>query len=277
MDRVQFAVTPIADEEGVLILRRELRPVAEANACRRAWPDVADTGQVIGVIGGVLTRAVPPAELAAARHEADARRSIPRRVHIPFHVGVVAEQFALRVVSRIVLVAEADAEKLDVLAVRIDVDHEAARPHDATHEVVAIGHPRQQVIFAPNRWHFRRVVLRHLRLIATNEREPFAIGVRQNRVRAVFATRAAELHDHLDFVQRVVVFRRCYAVKCGLELRAARQFAMRVGHHVQRIERPQQALGIADVGGELFDLRAFGATEWRYRNPVKRAVLIRCN
>src|SRR5207253_6220800 len=86
---VELAVAPVADEQRLLVLRRELGPVAEADAGGRTGANLDGRRQVVGVVRRPLAGAVAPAVLAAAGDVADAGRPVPRRVQVPFHVGVV--------------------------------------------------------------------------------------------------------------------------------------------------------------------------------------------
>ena len=234
---VHLAVAPIANEHRLLILRRELGPGAEGHARRGTRPDVADSRQVIHVVRRVLAGAVAPAELAAAGHLAHARRPVPRRVEVVLHVGVVSEQVALRVVGRVVLIAEADAEKLPLLTVRRDVVNAPARSHHPDHEPFAVRQSRQQVILAPMRRDFGRVVLHHLRLVAADDREPLAVGVLHHRVRAVFAGAGFELAQQFDGVEVATLLRGRDLVQAG---------AVAVNDDVEGVEGPAQPLGHAE-------------------------------
>src|SRR5262249_25482117 len=51
VDRVELAVAPVTDEERLLILRRELRAVAERDSRRRTWADVDNGAETVGVVG----------------------------------------------------------------------------------------------------------------------------------------------------------------------------------------------------------------------------------
>ena len=53
-----------------------------------------------------FARSVAEAEFRTAHDVVDARRPVPGRADVPFHVGVVREQFALAVERGVELVAE---------------------------------------------------------------------------------------------------------------------------------------------------------------------------
>ncbi len=128
---VHRAEGPVAAEECLLILRGELRAVAELHADRRTGADVFHWRKAIDVVRRPFAGAAAPAELAAADGVTNARRSIPRRAHVPFHVGVVGEQLALGVEGHVISVAVAAADHLPRLAFGIGLGDPAARRQDA--------------------------------------------------------------------------------------------------------------------------------------------------
>ena len=170
------------------VLEREVCTVTKAHAGGRAGADVVDRRQAVGVIGGPFAGAVSPAELTPARHQADACRPIPRRVHIPFHVGVVSEEISLTIEGGVKGIAKAGTDQLPVLAVRIDLVDTAARSQDTGHEAVAVGHARQQVIFSPQLGNARcGQRLHHFRLVAAHNIKRLAVRTVEDGVRAVLA------------------------------------------------------------------------------------------
>ena len=66
-------------------------------------------------------------------------------------------------------------------------------------------------------------------------------------MRAVFAAAISQMQQ-LDRVELVVAVGVADAIQAVLGAVAA------VDHHVQAVERPQQALGRADLSGDFFDL-----------------------
>src|SRR5262249_2019815 len=128
---VELAVAPVAQVEGLLVLRREPRAVAEAHPRRRARADVHDGRQALGVVDRPDPRAGAPAELAAGGDVADAGGAIPGRVHVPLHVGVEGEQLAGAIERRVELVAVADRGQLPGLALRVGPAEVTARRVDA--------------------------------------------------------------------------------------------------------------------------------------------------
>src|SRR5262245_17234971 len=97
MNRIHLPVAPVAHEERLAVFTRERSPVTKRHARGGAGTYIINSRQAIRIIRGPFAGAVSPAELTAARHQADARRPIPRRVHVPFHVGIVSEKTPLAV------------------------------------------------------------------------------------------------------------------------------------------------------------------------------------
>ena len=147
MNGIHRAERPVADVERPLILFRELRAVAEGRAHGRPWADIDQGRQAIGIAGGPLAGAAAPAEFAAAGRMVYPRGAIPRRSKIPFHVGVVDEEFAVGVEGHVVGIAVARAPDLPGLPRRIGADDIAARGEDADRMAAGVPHPRDEQIF----------------------------------------------------------------------------------------------------------------------------------
>ena len=75
--------------------------------------------------------------------------------------------------------------------------------------------------------------------IAGDDVERLAVGCQDHRVRAVLAA-AVELTQELDLVEPVVAVGVADAVEPAVILAAA------IDDHVQTVERPEQAVGLAD-------------------------------
>ena len=97
MDRDQAAIRPVVNVERLLILRRELRAVAERHAGRAADPDDGDRRIAVGIVLGPLGAPLAEAAVAAAHRVEDADRAVPRSAPVPFHVAVEAEELAVGV------------------------------------------------------------------------------------------------------------------------------------------------------------------------------------
>ena len=103
------------------------------------------------------------------------------------------------------------------------------------------GMPRQQVVLAPDAAaRASRSSSVSLRLVAADDVERLAVGAEEDRVRAVLAA-AVDLAQQLDLVEHVVAVGVADAVQP-----AARTCRPRVDDDVQAVERPEQALGLAD-------------------------------
>ena len=124
--RVELAVAPVADVQGLAVLRREARGVAERDARRRAGADVDHRRQAVDRIGGPLAGAVAVAELGPAGDVHDPRGPVPGRIHVPLHVGVVREQLAVAVERDVERVAEPDRDQVPGRAVGADAADEPA-------------------------------------------------------------------------------------------------------------------------------------------------------
>src|SRR5437899_3432251 len=75
-----------------------------------------------------------------------------------------------------------------MLAVGIDLVDRAARPQNASHKAVAVGHARQQMIFAPKLRHSGTGERIHdFRLVAAHDIKRLAVWSEKNGVGAVLA------------------------------------------------------------------------------------------
>ena len=79
----------------------------------------------------------------------DPRRSIPRGAEVPFHVGVVDEEFAIGVEGEVVGVAIAGTPHIPCLAGRVGAHHIATRGEFAGGVAIAIPHSRDHQVFIP--------------------------------------------------------------------------------------------------------------------------------
>ena len=149
MDGVELAERPVGDEEGILVLRRELRAVAEDHAGGRSGADVDDRAERVAVVIGPLGGAVAPAELRPADGVVHARGAIPRRVHVPLHVGVVGEDLPVAVEVDVVLVPEAGGDDLPLFPILVRPRDPAARGVDALHEALPVD-AGEELVLAPD-------------------------------------------------------------------------------------------------------------------------------
>ena len=147
MNGIHRAERPVADVERPLVLFRELRAIAEGRAHGRARADVDQGRQAIGIAGGPLAGAAAPAEFAAAGRMVHSRGAIPRRSKIPFHVGVVDEEFAVGVEGHVIGVAVARAPDLPGLPLGVGADDVAAGGEDADRMAAGVPHPRDEQVF----------------------------------------------------------------------------------------------------------------------------------
>src|SRR5690606_37362761 len=93
--------------------------------------DVDDGRQAIEVILGPLRPAAAPAELGAVGHVVHAGGAVPGGAAVPFHVGVVGEQLALRAEGEVVGVTQTAGDRFDEAAVGVGAEDRAARRGNA--------------------------------------------------------------------------------------------------------------------------------------------------
>ena len=109
--------------------------------------------------------------------------------------------------------------------------------------------PRQDEVFAPQPRHQRAVGLDQLGVIAGQDVERFAVRPQQHRVRPMFAA-AGEVAKLFELVELIVAVGSADAIK------AAWIFAGAIDDDVQAVERPEKALGLADIDVDRLDLGA---------------------
>ena len=269
MQGIELAVAPVAEVQGLLVLDRELRPIAEGHARRRAGPDVDDRRQAIDRISGPLAGAVAIAELGPAGDMQHARGPIPGRIDVPLHVRVIREQLAVAIEGEVERVAIAHRDELPVLPVRAHAADVAAGSLLARHEAASIDHPRQEVVFSPDLGHKRAGDLGQVRGVAGDDIEGPAIRRQDHAVRAVLAP-AVELAQQLDLVQLVVIIGVQYAVEPAVVLPSP------VDDHVEAIEGPEQSVSFADGDVDRLDHDRFRLSpNRRRRDAVQLAILVR--
>ena len=133
----------------------------------------------------------------------DPGRAVPRCVHVPFHVRVISEKFTLAVDRGVILVAESGGHDFPSLAFGIDLGNVSERSFRSFHEVLQRG---KQLIFGPKLGNPRMgVPLGQLGLVAHHDVEVLAIGCRQNRMGAVFASGGGKFLDRHDLVELIVL------------------------------------------------------------------------
>ena len=86
MNRVKRGEGPIAGEERTLVSGGELGTRAHRRTRRGAWAHVDEGGLHVERRERVVAGTGAPAQLATGRAQVDARRTVPRGAHIPFHV-----------------------------------------------------------------------------------------------------------------------------------------------------------------------------------------------
>ena len=185
MNRVQLSETPVRCVERLLILRGELCVVAERGSRWRTWANVDHRWNTVRVVDRPLTATTPPSKFGSTHNVHDASRPVPRCVQIPLHVRVVGKQFTVRVVAAVEFVAEPTGHEFPVLAIRIDLTNVTTRCADASHE--AARWSRNQSIFVPSLRNAGGIDLCQVGAVSADNDQRLSIGVRQNRVRSMFA------------------------------------------------------------------------------------------
>ena len=264
--RIEFPVTPVADVERPLVFRRELRPVAETDTGRRPGSDVDRGRERVGVVGGPFSAAVAPPEVRSTGRQADASRSIPGRVDIPFHVGVIGEPVAVAVARDIVLVAETERDQFPLFSVGRDPADEAALSRCAFHEPAAVRSRKEQV-FVPVPWYTRCGQLGEFRVVAADDDQSLAVARLEHGMRAVLAA-ASQCAQERDMVELSI------AVAVGDSIEPAGVLLPAVDHHIEAVERPQQALCLANIDPDRLDLDRRPAPDRRNLDVEQSAVLV---
>ena len=203
VDRPHGAVGPVEREHGALVFRGKLRAGAEDGAGRRAGADVDGAGQRVRIIRRPAAGTGAPAVVAAADDVVDAGGHVPRRAHVPLHVGVVGEELAVGIEGDVVLVAEAAGEELDAFAVRVGFADVAAGGEDAAGVAVGVPQAGDQVVLADGDRAGVVEVFRDFGVVAVGEVDRFAIRAEDDAVGAVFAA-AVAFADELGLVELVV-------------------------------------------------------------------------
>ena len=247
--------------------------MAKRDTRGRARANVVHAGQVVGVVHRPLAGSIPPAKLRATRGEADAGGTIPRRVHVPLHVGIVGEEITQPVEGTVKLVAIPSADQRPRFSLGIDLVDAATGAQHARHEAVAIGQPGEQVIFAPQPRDARLGEFGQLGLVAADDVERLAIGGGNDGVRAMFAL-SLEFAEQFGGFVGVAAIARPQPMQPQLG-RLFPELHLFVHHHVQAVEGVQQSVGPADGVGDGFDLHR--RSGFAHGHPVQSAVLVRDN
>ena len=271
MHGIHFAITPVADVESVLILRRELRAIAKGHAGGRTGADIHHGRQAVLPAHREFLAARAPAELAAALHEAHASRAIPGHPGVPLHVRVKAEDVAAAVHGDVVGVARAGVHQLPLLAIQIRLRQPAARGQDIAHEAAAQQHG-VKLVFRPVARNQARLAARLGRLVATHHIQALAILGGNDAMRTVLTGFARKGAQQLHGVELVITIGVLAAVK------ATTLISIVIHHAIKCSGMIQQPLTVTEVDAELFHLRLTGAAIQRRRgDAVERAILVAAN
>ena len=203
----------------------------------------------------------------------DARGHVPRRAHVPLHVGVEGEKLAAGVEGDVVLIAEAAGEKLDALAVGIGFADVAAGREDAFGVAIGVPHAGDEMILADGDG--PRVGERRgdFRVVAGGEVERLSIRREDHAMHAVLSAAVAHLAKQFGLVELVVAIRVAQAPEPFV--------GHFVVHHVEAVEGEKQPVRAAErlaAGAirqrERLHFHAFGRAERRDGHAVEPAVLV---
>ena len=235
MEGVERAIGPVGGEEGALVFGGEFGAGAEDGARGRAGADVDHGGKAVGVVSGPATGAAAPTVIAGVDDVVDARGNVPRRTLVPFHVGVVGEEFAVLVEGDVELVAETESEELDGFALRVHAADVAAGGVFAFGVAASVPHAREEMIFIPADGAGFVQVGGKIGVIAVGEVDGLAVGREREGVRAVLTAKALGLAEELDLVELIVAVGVAHAPD-------AAAIGDLVDHDVEAVESVEQAV-----------------------------------
>ena len=168
------------------------------------------------------------------------RWAVPRRIEIPFHVGVISEQFAFAIEGCVVLISETSGNNLPSFSLGIDLGNMSKRGLGTFHEMLQRG---QKLIFSP---HFRNtgmgIISRNFSLVTNDDVEMFAIRGRYNGVRTMLAGRITQRLKLNELVKVVVTIRIKETINATPHGAAAR-----TNHHIEAVESVTDTLCMADL------------------------------
>ena len=263
VDGAELPEAPVADEEGVLILLREFRTIAERDPGGRTRSDVDDRAEAVDGGGGPLRRAVAESELRTADHVIDASGPVPGFADVPLHVRVVGEQLAVPVEGKVERVAESGRDQLPHLAIRVGARDPALGSQRVVHETGRDA--GREVVLAPVERDARGIDLRQLGRVAADHVERLAVRREGDRVHAVLAP-ALDLAEQLDLVVAVV----SVGVSCAIEAVGAPL----VHHHIKAIEGVKQTVGAREAHPDRLRFDRVVAARGRRRQAIELAVLV---
>ena len=267
---VQLAVAPVANEERLAVLGRELGAVAEGHASGRTQAHIEHRRHAVFPAHRELLGTGAPAEIRAALHEANANGPVPRGAGVPLHVGIEGEQVAFVVEVRVVSVAAAGGQQFPLLAFEIRLRRPGARGQDIAHETAAQQHG-EKLVFRPMIRHAGDVHRGHWRLVADDAVDGLLVRSQHHRMRAMFAAlvgEGAQLHNGIKLV--IALRGRHFVQSPALEF-----FGPIIYGQVDRTVMVQNALRVADLCIDLLNLRVVGRpAQSRRRHPIQAAVLV---
>ena len=133
----------------------------------------------------------------------DAGGHIPRCAHVPFHVGVVGEELAIRIEGGIVLIAEPAGEELDGFSLRVGFANVAAGGENAFGVAVRIPHAWDEVVLGSGDHAVIGEYLGDFGVVTVDEKNGFSVRRKCEVMDAVLAA-TFERDEEVGLVELVV-------------------------------------------------------------------------
>ena len=241
MDGVDGPVGPVEGEDRIAVLPGKGRAPSRDHSGGRSGTDIESRWQHIGIPGGELAGAGPPAELAAAGAVVDPGGPVPGRPAVPLHVRIVGEHLAVAVEGDVVLVAEADGVEVPALPLGIGTGDPASRRPDVAGMAPGIGHAGQKLVLPVDQRDGGGLGIGRAGVISPQDQQGLPVGREHHRMGTVLS-RSLELPQSLHPIEPVVAIR----IGQTVEARAVPADAPSVDHHIETVMGPEQSVGRGD-------------------------------
>ena len=245
MDGKHGGEGPVADEEGVAVMGGKFRVGARDYAGGATGSDVDHRTHGVGEIFPPLLGGRSPTAFTSGNAVIDTGGAVPWGSDVPFHVGIVDEEFAVAVQGKVDRVAVAHVQDFTFLAVRADLENPTAGSLPIS--IVPVGVILQEVVVLPVIPDAGLLVFRGLSHVSRYDVEAFAVRRDHDGVRSVFA---APIHRGNDFSRSQIAV--------GQDLGPTQDA---IAHHVKVVEGVEHT----PLGGlyvELLDLAFVEGLAW---------------